>query len=253
MESVAYAQMDANEADHWWFMARRDILARLIGHYGGETGDLRLLEAGCGTGGNIDMLRRFGKLDAFEFDPVARARASEKAGVAIPYGALPDGIPFTDRTYDLIVLFDVLEHIEDDAATLAALGAHLAPNGRILLTVPAMPWLWSAHDTYNHHFRRYTRATLKKPVAASGLKAERVFYFNSLLFPLAVVQRMAKRLLGRDSADDVKPAPWLNGLLYQIFRSERHFLTRGALPFGLSACAVLSNPAAAKAAQDAAA
>jgi SAM-dependent methyltransferase len=240
MESIAYAKMDSNEADHWWFRARREILAHLIERTC-RTGDMRILEAGCGTGGNLEMLKRFGDLDAFEYDAQARALACKKSGREIPHGALPCEIPFKDKQYDLIVLFDVLEHIEDDAATLKALGARLAPGGTIMLTVPAMPWLWSAHDTYNHHFRRYTKTSLKRTVDAAGLRAQRTFYFNSLLFPVAVLQRMSKRLTGRDNPDDVQPAPWLNEILYQIFRSERHFLGWASLPAGLSLCAIITG------------
>ena len=240
MDRSAYASMSAQEQDHWWFVARRAIIDNLVRTNITLPADARILEAGCGTGGNLALLAQYGALDAMEYDADARALAAARGLCRMEPGALPDAIGFDDTRYDLIVLLDVLEHIEEDEASLSALGARLTPNGRLLLTVPAAPWLWSEHDVLHHHKRRYTHDGLLKVVGAAGLKVEASGHFNSLLFPLAVAQRFAHQLLRRDTPLDARPSPLVNAALQRIFAAERHFLGRFSLPMGLSLYAVLS-------------
>lgn len=241
MDKAAYARMGAQEETHWWFAARREIIERLISGHCGLPESPKLLEAGCGTGGNLALLRKFGALDAFEFDADSRATAQAKSGMEIPFGALPDDLPFADRRYDLIVLLDVLEHIEQDEASLAALADMLEPDGRILITVPAMPWLWSKHDEVHHHFRRYTRRSLRAVAERAGYRVIETSYFNFFLFPLAVAKRTLDKITGSDSADDEIPGAALNRLFYGVFRQERHLVGRVPLPWGLSVYAILEK------------
>lgn len=242
MDTAVYDRMDKIEAVHWWFSSRRTILADTIRGLADPRGTTRLLEAGCGSGGNLQMLRGFGSVDAFEFDETARLRAERKSGLAVLFGALPEQVPFEGRNYDVICLFDVLEHIGPDHEALAALAERLAPGGRILVTVPAFQRLWSRHDERHHHFRRYTKKTLARAAMGAGLRVEHSFYFNCLLFPLAVVSRALKALLGSDTPDDCLPSPAVNAMLRRIFASERYFVGRIPMPFGLSLCAVLQRP-----------
>ncbi|WP_306117700.1 MULTISPECIES: class I SAM-dependent methyltransferase [unclassified Roseitalea] len=240
MDRLVYERMDEQEAVHWWFAARRDLIGATIERLIRLPDRPAILEAGCGTGGNLRMLASLGDLDAFEYDEAARAIAETKADVAVGHGALPDVIPFAPKRYDLIGLFDVLEHIEDDRATLNRLGERLAPDGRLFVTVPALPWLWSAHDERHHHFRRYTRRSLRRTAQEAGLAVQDCFYFNSLLLPVAVAMRAVKAALRSDSPDDTLPANWLNGALYRVFASERHLVGRLPMPVGLSVCAILA-------------
>jgi SAM-dependent methyltransferase len=240
MDRSAYASMSAQEQDHWWFVARRAIIDSLVRNYVPLPTGAHILEAGCGTGGNLSLLAQYGALDAMEYDADARARATARGLCRVEAGALPDAIGFGDRRYDLIALLDVLEHIDEDEASLRALGKRLAANGRLLLTVPAAPWLWSDHDVLHHHKRRYTQQGLLEVVRAAGLKVEVSGYFNSLLFPLAVAQRFAHQLLRRDTPLDARPSPLVNATLARVFAAERHLLGRIPLPMGLSLYAVLS-------------
>lgn len=240
MDRSAYASMSAQEQDHWWFVARRTIIDSLVRAHVPLPSDARILEAGCGTGGNLALLAQYGALDAMEYDADARALASARGLGQVEAGALPDAIGFGDTRYDLIALLDVLEHIEEDDASLKALGARLTPNGRLLLTVPAAPWLWSDHDLLHHHKRRYTHEGLLDVVRAAGLKAEVSGYFNSLLFPFAVAQRVAHQLLRRDAPLDARPSPLVNAALQRVFAAERHLLARIPFPMGLSLYAILS-------------
>lgn len=241
MDRLVYERMNEQEAVHWWFTARRKIIGATIERLIKPSPEADILEAGCGTGGNLEMLMGYGTLDAFEFDSVAREIAAEKSQLEVPFGTLPDDIPFGSKTYDLIGLFDVLEHIEDDEATLAQLGKRLKSDGKILVTVPAFPWLWSQHDERHHHFRRYTRKSLKTVAENNGLKVEECFYFNSLLLPVAIGLRALKAITRSDAPDDTMPSPWLNKLLYTVFSWERNFIGRIHLPLGLSVCAVLKQ------------
>jgi SAM-dependent methyltransferase len=233
MEPEAYREMAASEGRHWWFAGRRTILSSLIARLS-LRGKSRILELGCGTGGNLEMLARFGEVAAMESDDAARAIALEKTAgrFDIRPGRCPDQIPFAGQRFDLVCLFDVLEHIEDDVATLRAVRALLAPAGRALLTVPAYRWLWSAHDEFLHHRRRYTARELRARTLQAGLRIETLSYFNTLLFPLAA----AARLLGLDGRR--APAAPLNGVLRALFGAERFVVGRVPLPFGVSLLAV---------------
>ncbi len=232
--------MSAQEGSHWWFVARRAILDRLIRTQVAPLPGARILEAGCGTGGNLAMLARHGTVEALEYDGEARALATARGVAQVEPGMLPGRIGFGDQRYDLIALLDVLEHVEEDRASLAALRGRLAAGGRILLTVPAVPWLWSDHDVLHHHKRRYTLAGLRSVAEAAGLQVESAGYFNSLLFPIAVATRAVHRLLRRKGRLDAEPSPVVNGALRTIFGWERHVLGRFRFPIGLSLYAILS-------------
>ncbi len=232
----AYLEMAATEDHHWWFRARRKIIESTIVTMALPR-EARILEVGAGTGGNLVMLSRHGQVRAMEMDAQARALATQKTRGAFEVlaGSCPDNIPFPNETFDLICMFDVLEHIDHDVATVAALGKHLAPGGRLLITVPAYQWLWSAHDAFLHHKRRYTSRQLRQLFGASGLRVDRISYFNTLLLPLAAAARLKDRIASSNRASGVSvPAPGINASMQAIFATERHLLRHFDLPAGVS-------------------
>ena len=240
MERAVFDRMAEQDEVHWWYVARRRILHDLIAREVRLPPQARILEIGCGTGHNFEMLRSFGRLDAIEVDGEARALASRRLGHAVSSAPLPELEGIADGSYDLIALLDVLEHVEGDRAALASIAAKLAPGGRILVTVPAYQWMWSAHDVAHHHKRRYSRRTLRAAASAAGLRTERIGYFNSLLFPVAAAARIAGRLVRRTGSDDRLPPKPLNALLRGIFGLERHLVGRVPLPAGVSLFALLA-------------
>ncbi|MCC2096857.1 MAG: class I SAM-dependent methyltransferase [Hyphomicrobiales bacterium] len=236
MTPAAYLEMAETEDQHWWFVSRRAIVTSILDSLKLPQA-ASILEVGSGTSGNLDMLSRYGRVTAMEMDETARRISVEKTQgrFDIRAGVCPDALPFAQERFDLICMFDVLEHIGPAEETLASLRGLLAPGGRLLVTVPAYQWMWSAHDEFLHHKRRYTAGMLRNQAAAAGLTAERVTYFNTLLFPLAASMRMLDKALGRTTAsgNDV-PVPLVNRLFRTVFASERHLLKAINLPFGVS-------------------
>ncbi len=241
MELDAYRKMAETEDEHWWFCGRRAIGEAVIAGLDLPP-DARILEIGAGTGGNIAMLERFGEVQAVEMSDLARQIAWEKTGREFLYGYLPDHVPVAPGSVDLICLFDVLEHVAEDEASLTAMRDLLKPGGRIVLTVPAHQWLWSAHDVGLHHMRRYSRKLLRERIEKAGYRIERLSYTNAALLPVAVLARLADRLRpsGEASGQATPPKP-LNAAMKALFSAESLILPKAALPFGVSLLAVFGK------------
>jgi SAM-dependent methyltransferase len=244
MERKVYEQMAKLDGSHWWFTARRRILDGLIERVVRPPIDARILELGAGTGHNLAMLSRFGTVEASELDPGARELASERLGREVKEAALPDLSMFPADSYDLIALLDVLEHVTDDKGSLAAIKTRLKPGAALLLTVPANPWMWSAHDVAHHHHRRYRKGEIEKLAREAGFEIELLSPFNSLLFPPIAAVRILGKLTGKDDSDDAMPGTLVNKTLDTVFGLERSLIGRVPMPFGVSLVAVLRRPCA---------
>ena len=240
MERLVYDRMAELDDRHWWYRARREVLAALIRRLAAPPKGGHLLEIGCGTGHNLPMLAQFGEVEALELDDQARGIAKKRLGRDVMSAPLPELAGVPDRRYDLVGAFDVIEHIEDDRAAIASIASKLKPGGKFVMTVPAHPWMWSAHDVVNHHKRRYSKTALKQLIQGSPLRLEAIGYFNGLLFPAAVAERLYSKLRGKDDADLKLPVAPLNAALERTFAVERHLIGRVPLPTGLSLYAVAS-------------
>ncbi|HET9335701.1 MAG TPA: class I SAM-dependent methyltransferase [Sphingomicrobium sp.] len=244
MERKVYEQMAQLDGAHWWFTARRRILDGVIERHVRPPKGARILELGAGTGHNLAMLSRFGKVEASELDPVARELASERLGRPAVEAALPDLSMFPADSYDMIALLDVLEHVPDDKGSLAAIRDRLKPGGALLLTVPINPWMWSAHDVAHHHHRRYRKQEIRRLAEAAGYEIELLSPFNSLLFPPIAAVRLLGKLTHKDDSDDAMPSAPVNKILDTVFGLERQLIGRVPMPFGVSLIAVLRRPSA---------
>lgn len=237
MNPDQYIKLAETEERHWWFIGRRAIIGKVLAGLGVKE-KASILEIGCGTGGNLNMLGRLGSVTGLEMNGDAIHMARRKAGNAIPIypGSLPDNISaIAGRKFDLVCMFDVLEHIEDDSGTLSQVAAMLNDGGHICVTVPACRGLWSKHDEIMQHKRRYSAKTLRDAVSRAGLKASNLSYFNSTLFPVAWAARTVDRMLGRESSSGLDiPPSLINGILKSVLSFERHFIPSPGLPFGVS-------------------
>lgn len=245
---VAERYVDA-ERRHWWYRGRRRILLRILDRHLKSAEHRRILDIGSGSGAMLALLRRFGDVRGIETDPdlVRHARSLQFDIVVKDF---PREVP--EGRFDVVTLFDVLEHLEDDRAGLAAIHRLLTDDGTLFLTVPAQPWLYSTYDEAAGHYRRYDRTLLRKRLVESGFRLLRLTHFNTFLMPLAVAARLfrlrdgrrpppattCERLGALQDLDLKIPAPALNELLARIFGAEGVWAGGPGLPTGVSLVAV---------------
>lgn len=233
MERQIYNKMSAVEDTHWWFRARRTVSEWMLRQAKLPAG-ARILDVGCGSGGNLKLLSRYGQVEACEYDNAMRTLAQKRGIAPVEPVHLPESIPFQPGGFDMITLFDVLEHVEEDKESLNALSGMLNPGGYILLTVPAFMFLWGTHDVMHHHKRRYHHQQLESLLAGAGFQVKQLNYFNFWLFPVTYLLRKLCKNANEDSSisGTATPTKWLNFLLYQLAASERFFYPFMRLPFG---------------------
>ena len=230
----------------WWYRA---LHARLADALAGVRG--RVLDAGCGTGGLLAVLRAAHPalaLTGVEWSDNAAQRAAEKSGAAIARGSV-NALPFAAASFDAVVAADVLCHrAVDPAAALAELHRVLRPGGMLLVNMPAYAWLLSAHDRQVHNVRRWTAGGTAAALRLAGFTQVRTRYWNGLLLPLMVLQRKL-RARNDGAASDVAPfSPWLDATLHAITRIERRLPI--LLPAGGSVLATAIRPPAPEGAHD---
>jgi SAM-dependent methyltransferase len=260
LERSYYQEYFFFEQDNWWFVSRRRILMSLLRrHLARRT--LEILDAGCGTGINLDYLAEFGNVtgadvsdDAIEFCRKRGKQSVRKMDLT--------ALEWEDGRFDLVTVLDVIEHIERDEDAVRELVRVTRPRGHLLVTVPAFPELWSEHDEINHHRRRYRAEKVRGLLEANGCEIVRFTYMNCFLFPVAYAvrtwQQLRRRVLGPPKhppkTDFVDYHPVVNALLTAIFTAETPLVTTTGLPFGLSIlCFARKREAAAEAGRVAAA
>lgn len=237
MEDNAYRDMIEAQETHWWFRARRKVLARLLQRFVPRGG--RVLDVGAGTGSNLPLLEGFGTVTALEPNPFAADHLSRSFGVEVVREAVPAATHPSLSAFDLIAALDVLEHIEEEAQAFEFMAQRLRPGGWLVVTVPAFGFLWSSHDERLRHKRRYRRPELAAKLARAGLAVEFLSYFNCLLFPPALAVRLLDRRRPGIAQAGAKPPPAiLNRCLEFTFGLEAGLLGWLRLPFGLSIVAL---------------
>jgi len=244
VEKEEYQKLFELEDRLWWFLGMRALSLSLVERFIHRSPTLSILDVGCGTGGMIPHLRRFGSVVGVDLSDRALSFAKRRAQGHLVQAGLPH-LPFPSGSFDLLTSLDVIYHqaVTDDDAALSEMARLLRPGGKLLLRVPAHDWLRGRHDQAVHTRHRYGRQELREKLQRAGLEPNYVSYANCLLFPVAASIRFSQRLLnleGRDDrGSDVKevPAP-INWLLTAVLKLEAAILRRQALPFGLSLVAV---------------
>ena len=239
MKLEEYRVMYEVEDTYWWYVGMRGIFLSLLnGHYGSRT-DLKILDAGCGTGAMLSYLRPYGEVVGVDIssEAVRLAGTREVDGCPLVQCSLTN-LPFEDGSFDLVTSFDVICCIDEHGLAFQELSRVLRPGGRVVVNLPAYSPLRSEHDLAVHIKKRYTRADVAVQAERAGLTVERVAHANALLFPIAAAVRLAKKVPSKPASDarsDLKPLPSaINRGLTQVLLVERWLLQRMDLPFGLS-------------------
>ncbi len=254
MKSQDYADLYALEENFWWFTGMREITGALLDPFCARAGDRLILDAGCGTGGNISWLARYarnGKVigidlaaEALTFCAVTQQGSLVRASTT--------ALPFADSSFDLVTSFDVLVQLPGERADEQAMREIyrvLRPGGVAFVRVAAYEWMRSGHDEALATQRRYTLGALTEKMANAGFTLRRTTYANSLLLPAAAVRRLVFKRVGlADSGSDVKPLPpglgWLDRAFTNALSGEARILKnpRASLPAGLSAICIAEKP-----------
>lgn len=239
MEQNEYEILAAVEASHWWHQGMRATTAAFLDRFYGARHNLRILDAGCGTGGNAPFLRRYGTVIGVDMAPEAVALGTTNLHHQITRGSVLS-LPFAENQFDLVTSFDVLYHraVPDEQVALREFHRVLRHGGRLLLRLPAYEFLRSKHDRAVHTRRRYTAPEVVQMVQDAGFLVERCSYINTLLFPLVLAQRVLERTvpaLEQEQSDLALPNPVVNTLFRWPMSIEAAWLSlRGRFPFGLS-------------------
>lgn len=253
MQAEDYEHLYVLEENYWWFAGMRDVTAALLDSYCSPNTDRTILDAGCGTGGNLGWLRRYAGRGAIfgidlSNDALRFCRAREHGSLA---RASVSELPFTADHFDLVTSFDVLAQLSghEGKSAINEIFRVLAPGGIAFVRTAAYEWMRSGHDEALDTQRRYNLEVLQSLLARAGFNLLRATYANSLLLPIAVVRRLILKPIGlADSGSDVKPLArglrWLDGSLHSVLEAEAKLLrsARIKLPVGLSAICIAQKP-----------
>lgn len=244
---------EIEEDKHWWFAGRTWSLLNMLDRVVEPDGNQRVLDIGCGAGNMFHHLGRYGPVSGVDSNPrpllVARQR-----GYDVHDGRAED-LPFDDGSFDLVALLDTVEHCDEDMPVLRECYRVCAQGGVLVVTVPALMWLWSHNDVLNEHKRRYTTGELREKLGKVGFTVNRVTYNNFLVFPMAAPLILMRRGAGQEPElgsphfDDesyqveMEPAPpLLNAVLSGVTWTESQMLRWLNLPVGTSIICIAQKP-----------
>lgn len=236
MQPHTYSIMYRVEGSHWWFVGRRKVLTSFVERIVGNLSNPqpRILDVGCGTGANLEMLAHFGETEGVDVSTEALDFCQTRGLRNVRQGEA-ERLPYEDESFDLVTGLDVVEHLDNDLAGLEEMRRVLRPGGRALLFVPAFMFLWGVQDDISNHRRRYTLASLKKVVQQAGLEIELATYANITFFAPILLGRLLMRVTGlRPASENNLTVGFLNGVLGRIFGAEAALLRHMRFPFGVS-------------------
>ena len=245
MQQHTYAIMDEVEGSHWWFVGRRAILEsfleKIVQSRKSNAQSLRILDVGCGTGANLEMLSQFGQAEGVDVSDDALEFCRRK-GLTVQKG-LAETLPYDDETFELTTALDVVEHLDDDIAGLKEMFRVTKHGGSSLIFVPAFMWLWGVQDDVSNHRIRYTKSQIVERLKKAGYEIERATYANWTFFAPIFAGRLFMKLTGikPESENNVNISA-LNGIFGKLFSSERLWLKRFNFPIGVSIVVVAKKP-----------
>ena len=244
MQQHTYAIMRRVEESHWWFVGRRQIIRSFLERVcqelksardeKGPDSTLSILDVGCGTGANLEMLAEFGEAEGVDVSAEALSFCRQRGLTNVKQGAA-ESLPYPNDSFDLVTGLDVVEHLDDDLAGLKEMRRVLRRDGRALLFVPAFMFLWGVQDDISNHRRRYTLKELKRVVSEAGLELERATYVNISFFAPILLGRLIMRATGlRPESENNLTIGFLNGVLGKLLAAESWPLRYLNFPFGVS-------------------
>src|SRR5687767_12507607 len=235
------------EDKHWWYQGLRRMMFTMLRLHQADRKSTRILDAGCGTGGNLASLRKAEfQCDGFDFSPVAVQFCHERGLDNVVRGSITE-IPYADRTFDIVISCDVLNDAgtDDEARALSEILRVLKPGGRVFLNLPAFSFLRGEHDRATDVARRYTRKEISTRLVAAGFKPVRLTYWNLFLFPLVLVVRRVRHgnvQTGPARSDITTPPLPINRLLGRLLMLEGLLVKVSNLPLGSSLAVVARRP-----------
>jgi len=239
MQEHTYSIMYEIEGTHWWFAGRRQIITSFIRPlFAGFRGRPRILDVGCGTGANLEMLGEFGEAEGVDVSNDALLFCRQRGLEKVRLGEA-EKLPYDDESFDLVTGLDVVEHLDDDLAGLREMRRVLKPDGRAFLFVPAFMFLWGVQDDISHHRRRYTMSELRAVVRKAGFEIERTTFANITFFLPTLLGRVLMRITGfRPASENNLTIGFLNKPLGMILGAESFWLRHFNLPVGVSAICI---------------
>lgn len=226
---------------HWWWRTREKIVVDTIRKYTSKLGNksIRILDVGCGDGLSFDVFSSFGECFGLETDSNLISESNPHR-TRISTNPLSDHYP-DSSSYDLVTALDVIEHVEDDTSFARNCMRILKPGGRLILTVPAFMTLWDQHDVINHHWRRYTRGSIRRLFEDSGLIIECRYLFPSLFFPKFIVAKI-NRIRSKKMAQTALPGTIVSRIMIWLLSMEHRMNSLIRLPWGTSVMLVVDKP-----------
>lgn len=236
MQQHTYSIMYEVEESHWWFVGRRQILRSFVASIAAKLrkSKLEMLDIGCGTGANLEMLSEFGAAEGVDVSTAALSFCRTRGLNQVKQG-MAESLPYDNNSFDLVTGLDVVEHLDDDLKGLTEMWRVLRPDGRALIFVPAFMFLWGVQDDISNHRRRYTLAGIKDVLKRAGFEVERATYANITFFLPILTGRLLMRATGfRPASENNLTIGALNGVLGKVFGAESSFLRYLNFPFGVS-------------------
>lgn len=239
MQQNHFDEMFALEDSYWWFIGRRHLVATLIKTYARASSDqsLQILDAGCGTGGTLDVVAHLGCIHGCDIAAAPLAYCAQRGHENLAACSVTE-LAYANEAFDVVISCDVLEHIDTDVEAMREMQRVIRPGGILIATVPAHKFLWSEHDEALAHVRRYERKEFISRLQEAGYSIEKLSAAVSFVFPVILAFRLLQRVRPKPSDQPdtdlrILPKP-INNVLIALLKLEAWLMKFMNLPVGTS-------------------